>query len=123
MSKLKSCPFCGDSDMEFMLCGSLQSDTRPHLVEFGQHLCNGLSGCGCVGPMVEVPFDASDEMYLEKASVELWNKRQSQSTIMSVLNHYLLTHESDIAYGINDFGELKDLFVEVCGRLPVKDNV
>jgi len=29
---------------------------------------------------------------------------------------YLLSHEDDIALSINDFGELKDLFIELFNR-------
>ena len=34
------------------------------------------------------------------------------------LVEYLVSHESDIAHGINDFGGLRKLFVEVMGRVP-----
>ena len=36
------------------------------------------------------------------------------------LLEYLQNHESDIAYGINDFGDLKELFVELFNREPKK---
>jgi hypothetical protein len=32
------------------------------------------------------------------------------------LVEYLLSHEDDIALSINDFGELKDLFIELFNR-------
>jgi hypothetical protein len=34
---------------------------------------------------------------------------------------WLLRHESDIAWGVNDYGDLVALFVDVIGRQPVKD--
>lgn len=34
------------------------------------------------------------------------------------LREYLLKYESDIAWGINDFGDLKDLFEYIIGRTP-----
>ena len=35
-----------------------------------------------------------------------------------VPTEYLLEHESDIAFGINDFGELQTFFFAVFGRIP-----
>lgn len=35
------------------------------------------------------------------------------------LSKYLEYHEEDIAIGINDFGELKELFIEIFKRDPV----
>ena len=35
-----------------------------------------------------------------------------------VLADYLSAHESDIAAGINDFGDLRHVFKEVIGREP-----
>ena len=37
------------------------------------------------------------------------------------LRDYLLYHESDIASGINDFGDLRLVFIEVLNRKPYKD--
>ena len=34
------------------------------------------------------------------------------------LKAYLLNHESDIAYGINDYGDLVNVFIGVLGREP-----
>lgn len=34
---------------------------------------------------------------------------------------YLLAHEGDIYWGINDFGELRDVFVSTFKRQPKKD--
>lgn len=41
-------------------------------------------------------------------------KNKSANTLLE----YLQNHESDIAHGINDFGDLKDLFVELFNREP-----
>ena len=34
------------------------------------------------------------------------------------LKAYLLSHESDIACEVNDFGDLVNVFIEVLGRKP-----
>lgn len=34
------------------------------------------------------------------------------------LKRYLVDHEADIAFGINDFGDLKDTFELLVGREP-----
>jgi hypothetical protein len=39
-------------------------------------------------------------------------------TIIWVFCGYLLSHESDIAHGINDFGRLRNLFFAVFNREP-----
>jgi hypothetical protein len=36
------------------------------------------------------------------------------------MQEYLKSHESDIAYEINDFGDLKDIFMMVFDREPEK---
>jgi hypothetical protein len=36
------------------------------------------------------------------------------------LIEYLTSHESDIAYDINDFGDLKEVFIFYIGRPPVE---
>ncbi len=36
---------------------------------------------------------------------------------------YLESHESDIAWGINDFGELRSTFFMLTGRKPLKEPV
>jgi len=38
------------------------------------------------------------------------------------LFNYLKNHEIDIAYGMNDFGTLKALFIDVTGDFPKKQN-
>ena len=37
-----------------------------------------------------------------------------------LLISYLADHEEDIAWGENDFGELKPVFIEFIGRDPIK---
>ena len=37
------------------------------------------------------------------------------------LEFWLLRHESDIAWGINDYGDLIFLFVKIIGRQPRKE--
>ena len=37
---------------------------------------------------------------------------------MNSLIEYLAYHEEDIAYGINDFGDLKGLFTKIMSREP-----
>jgi len=39
-------------------------------------------------------------------------------SLFATLERYLLSHESDIANGINDFGELNEIFIEIMERLP-----
>ncbi len=39
----------------------------------------------------------------------------------AILNQYLLDHENDIVWGINDFEELFDVFFEIVGREPSMD--
>ena len=34
------------------------------------------------------------------------------------LRDYLMCHEKDIYNGINEFGELRDIFIEIVGRIP-----
>jgi len=34
---------------------------------------------------------------------------------------YLYRHESDIAWGINDFGDLRDMFILIIGCEPKKE--
>lgn len=38
------------------------------------------------------------------------------------LKAYLADHESDIAFDINDYGELESIFAAVFGRYPRKGN-
>ena len=35
-----------------------------------------------------------------------------------ILGDYLRGHEIDIAFGVNDFGDLEELFIEFVGRSP-----
>jgi len=37
------------------------------------------------------------------------------------LSEYLADHEEDIAWGFNDFEELRDIFHLIYGRSPMKD--
>ncbi len=37
------------------------------------------------------------------------------------LKYWLIKHESDIAYEVNDFGDLKWIFHNVVGRYPETD--
>lgn len=39
---------------------------------------------------------------------------------MTDIIDYLVFHEDDIAYGINDFGDLRQAFEELVGREPQK---
>jgi len=39
----------------------------------------------------------------------------------AILNQYLLDHENDIVWGINDFEELFDVFFEIVGREPSEE--
>jgi len=41
-----------------------------------------------------------------------------QSSAFELLASYLLDHEADIAAGINDFGDLRPLFIHVHNREP-----
>lgn len=36
---------------------------------------------------------------------------------------YLMEHEDDIAYSVNDFGDLRALFVDVMGEDPKKERL
>ena len=38
------------------------------------------------------------------------------------LEEYLLSHEDDISYGINDYADLEDLFVGIFDRVPDANN-
>jgi len=40
---------------------------------------------------------------------------------MSDLIYWLKSHESDIAHGINDFGDLRHVFWDAIGRYPERD--
>ena len=44
-----------------------------------------------------------------------------QEGVVSEIAAYILSHESDIAYGINDFAELRNAFVKLIGREADKD--
>ena len=49
----------------------------------------------------------------------LVDDRLSLSIIgLSGLNHYLISHEDDIAMGINDFGCLRPIFFDLLNREP-----
>ena len=41
--------------------------------------------------------------------------------VLSELVQYLKYHEDDIAYNINDFGELRCLFLAIFNRAPEKN--
>ena len=41
---------------------------------------------------------------------------QKSDSAMEDLKEYLLSHEDDIAFGINDFGDLKQAFIGFFGR-------
>lgn len=45
--------------------------------------------------------------------------RGIRDDILHAIQVYLLSHETDIAIGENDFGELKDVFTYLFGREPV----
>lgn len=47
-----------------------------------------------------------------------FNKNQKVSKAVSDLIGYLHTHESDIANEINDFGDLKLIFIKLFNREP-----
>ncbi len=38
------------------------------------------------------------------------------------LEDFLLRHEDDIAYGINDFDDLRTVFIAVTGKQPIEEN-
>jgi hypothetical protein len=44
----------------------------------------------------------------------------SESSVTELIE-YLLFHEDDIAYGINDFSGLRGVFVWLIGRAPEKE--
>ncbi len=46
---------------------------------------------------------------------------RSSNEYMDALKAFLLSHEDDIAYEINDFGRLAKVFEHLFGRLAVKD--
>ena len=48
--------------------------------------------------------------------------QEQSSNAIEDLTNYLLSHEDDIAYDIEDYGELKDVFDACIGRLPEKSN-
>lgn len=39
--------------------------------------------------------------------------------VRASLSDYLKRHEEDIALGVNDFGDLKELFIDIFEREPV----
>jgi len=61
--------------------------------------------------------DMSEEEVLQQMK-DLDNKKSSDKSI----NEHLLYHEGDIAYGINDFGDLLPAFIHTIGRQPSKNN-
>ena len=44
----------------------------------------------------------------------------SESSVTKLIE-YILYHEDDIAYGMNDFDDLMGIFTEIFGRLPEKE--
>jgi hypothetical protein len=38
-----------------------------------------------------------------------------------ILQDYLIAHDSDIAWNVDDFGDLHDIFVEIFNKEPSKD--
>ena len=44
------------------------------------------------------------------------------STVVKDFTAYLLRHEDDIAFEVNDYGDLKEVFEACIGRLPEKTN-
>jgi hypothetical protein len=43
-----------------------------------------------------------------------------EATMVKDFTAYLLRHEDDIAFEVNDYGELKEVFEACIGRLPEK---
>jgi len=48
--------------------------------------------------------------------------QEQPSNAIEDLTNYLLSHEDDIAYDIEDYGKLNDVFDACIGRLPGKTN-
>ena len=49
-------------------------------------------------------------------------KKYISSEATDDLMHYLISHESDIALDINDFGELRAIFTELLDHEPKEDS-
>jgi hypothetical protein len=55
-----------------------------------------------------------------KAEKEMSEHAENLAKAATLFKEYLTSHESDIAYEINDFGMLKSTFERVIGRKPLK---
>tara|TARA_R110002096_G_scaffold315227_2_gene509436 strand:- start:769 stop:942 length:174 start_codon:yes stop_codon:yes gene_type:complete len=52
---------------------------------------------------------------------KLMTHEETTRHMKKTLESWLLDHESDIAWEVNDFGEIREWFVEVFDRQPSKD--
>lgn len=57
-----------------------------------------------------------EDQYCGRHSLLGYGGKLPQGLIGSDLKNYLEAHEDDIGCGINDFGDLKNLFNEIVGR-------
>ena len=53
-------------------------------------------------------------------SVQIYEDKEGLRIANSILRDWLLIHESDIAYGINDFDDLRTVFRAYIGRKAQK---
>jgi len=59
-----------------------------------------------------------DDKWMDREDVEA--EKPIPKHIMGDLQEYLLSHEIDIAAGINDFGSLVRSFDSIIGRMPIE---
>ena len=88
--------------------GTIKSKNSNEIKKSGNSVAVGLAGA-----------DASTAVNI--GGNNFITPEETERRIKETLDGYLLDHESDIAWEVNDFGELKDWFVSVFSRQPSKD--